>query len=388
MKRLLKLTTILIVLAAVLALLCACGEGDGAPEGMQLCAGTDELGFYFYVPEEWMLSPYADVYAAFAATVDTTSASYTETGVPAMSDDQSIPLSQRRAASAKSYFDSSMAEYKSGYTLLVDCEAVTFGNADIAFKFVFDHEHQGGKYRTMQILVYFEDRFGIFTFNSPNVPLTTDKPQFEYYSEKTQLIIDSFKFVSKVEGSDASTPQDSEPVYDSDGFLLITDKRIAGFELYIPNELTVRHSDGLVVVDLGDGASLSATKSNISGVTYDGYFNQRKSELEALFGTVTVIQNITEPWRCVKCEVENESSLDKCSECETARPIGVPYSISGATSAFLYEYTYTFMGEEYRVYQVLAATKTTGYSFTFTSRVADFDQEIDTVRTILGKVAF
>ena len=384
MKKALKTALLLCLLITALALLCACGESDGAPEGMQLCAGSDSLGFYFYVPEEWMLSSYANIHSAFVAKIDITSASYTEVTPPALSDDETMPVSQRRALAAKDYFDRSMSSYKAGYTTLIDCESVTFGNAEHAFKFVYDHEYQNSKFRTMQILVYFEDRFGIFTFNSYNTPLTTDKPQFEYYAEKTQGIIDSFKFVS-AKGENPPSADEGEPVYDADCYLLASDKKRAGFELYIPKELKVVHSDGLVVVELGKDASFSATKSNITGVTYDGYFKSRVEELETLFGTVTVITEEGE-WECVKCNGKNAPEVSKCAQCQTERSIGVRCEIDGATAAFLYEYTYSFMGEEYRVYQVLAATRTTGYCFTYTARAEDFDTHLDTVLAILGKV--
>jgi len=384
MKKSLKSALLLCLLITAVALLCACGESDGAPEGMQLCEGSDTLGFYFYVPEEWMISSYANIYSAYVAKVDTTSASYTEVTPPAISGDETIPLPQRRAVAAKSYFDASMSSYKAGYTTIIDCESVTFGNADLAFKFVYDHEYQNSKFRTMQILVYFEDRFGIFTFNSYNTPLTTDKPQFEYYAEKSQGIIDSFKFVS-AKKDDTPAQDKGEPVYDADGYLLASDKKRAGFELYIPKELEVIHSDGLVAVQLDKGASITATKSNITGVTYDGYFKNRLTELETLFGSVTVIKEAGE-WECFRCKAKNAPECDKCTECQTERSIGVGYEIEGAAAAFLYEYTYTFMGEEYRVYQVLAATRTTGYSFTYTARATDFEAHLDTVRSIFGKV--
>ena len=121
MKKALKSALLLCLLITAAALLCACGESDGAPEGMQLCEGSDTLGFYFYVPEEWMISSYANIYSAYVAKVDTTSASYTEVTPPAISGDETIPLPQRRAVAAKSYFDASMSSYKAGYTTIIDC---------------------------------------------------------------------------------------------------------------------------------------------------------------------------------------------------------------------------------------------------------------------------
>ncbi len=385
-KKVFRLTLIIISAVATLLLCTACGEGDGAPEGMQLAKGSDELGYYFYVPEEWLLSPYSEIAASYASTVDTSSASYTEATPPAISDDATVPLSQRRAVAASEYFKKSLDSYAVAPSIIVNGEAVTFGNADIAFKYVFDHEYQSSKFRTMQILVYFEDRFGIFTFNSLNTPLSSDKPQFEYYSEKTQQMLDNFKFVSK--STDGTTDNEGEKIYDADGFILRSDKSLAGFELYLPEDFKVTHSSGLIAASLPDSSSFTATKSNITGVTYDGYFNQRKGELEALFGTVTVIIDNSAPWKCVKCDSQNDASIDKCNKCDTARSIGVHCKVGNANQAFLYEYTYFLSGVEYRVYQVLAATRTTGYAFTYTARVDNFDNNIDQIKAVLGKVNF
>ena len=190
-----KKITLLFLILLTLFCLASCAGGDGVPEGLKIANGSEELGYYFYVPEEWVVSNYADISAAYASKVDASSMSYVETEAPTVSDDDTISQSARRAVATKDYFMASIADFPNIDRFLYEGEAVTFGNAEDAFKFVFEFEREEHKIRTMQILVYFEDRFGIFTFTSPNEnKSSSDKSQFDFYIEKVQRVIDNFKF--------------------------------------------------------------------------------------------------------------------------------------------------------------------------------------------------
>ena len=370
--------TIIFAVTILLSILClfSCADGDGAPEGMQLAQGSDEIGYYFYVPEEWVVSNFGDIGAAYASKVDSSSVSFVETKVPEVSADEGISLLTRRASATAKYFKDSMAEFPLGYKSQFDGESVSFGNAEHAFKFVFDYEKsddsQGSteeevkvhKFRCMQILVYFEDRFGIFTFTSHNENMSSDeKVQFEYYQDKWQAMIDNFKFVKKA----ADTEAPDERIEDEDGYLLSSDKTVSGISLYLPKEFKLEFSSGMIAASLPDGSNLTVSKATATGVTVNDYWNYRKSELEALFGEVTVLSRNPE---------------------DDKNTAGIPVELEGTKYAFLYEYTYNALGEKYHVYQVLAVAGSNGFVFTYTAKEANYSLHLNTIDKILKKVDF
>lgn len=377
-----------ILITAVALMLCSlclfsCAGNNGVPEGMQLAGGSAQLGYYFYVPEEWVVSSIGDISAAYASKVDSSSVSYVETAAPAVSEDEGILLHNRRKAATKEYFDNSMKDFPLGYTLTdKDCEAVVFGNASDAFKFVFDYnkieENQGNsteptvhKFRCMQILVYFEDRFGIFTFTSPNEKRSSNElVQFDFYQEKCQAMIESFKFESKSEAPDETDNR----VADEDGYLLSSDKTVAGLSLYLPKEFKLEFSSGMVAASLPDGSNFNVSKATATGVSVNDYWNYRKSELESLFGEVTVLSKNPDP--------EDE-----------VNPYAIPTKMDGARFAFLYEYTYNALGETYRVYQIFAVAGPndlflSGFVFTYTAKADNYEKHLETILNILEKVEF
>lgn len=336
-----KRITALILLLATLISLTACGKDGDAPEGMQLVRGGESVGYNFYVPEEWVVANHGDISAAYVSTVDKTSASYVECTPPEGTVDE--------------YFKASLSEYQTAPTLIEENKAVTFGNADEARMYVFDHENRDYKFRTMQIFAKYGERFGIFTFTSFRENMSSgEKTQYEYYQEKRQAIIENFKYVEK--SGTASEPTDYET--DADGYRLISDKSLAKFSLYVPEEFTVKSSSGIVEAYLPDGSNINMTTAGNTGVVVSDYWKGRKAELEKLFGEVTVIGE------------DMKTSLG-----ETDR-------------AFAYEYKFFYNGEEYHVYQVLAITTFNGYVFTYTAKEESYSSHLDTVKKIMDKVRY
>ena len=62
--------------------------------------------------------------------------------------------------------------------------------------------------------------------------------------------------------------------------------------------------------------------------------------------------------------------------------------LGDSTQKFAYEYTYTYAGESYHVYQILAVSGTNGYVFTYTATADAYDSFIDTAKNIAKKVKF
>ena len=78
-----KIGAILILIATLCAsmfCLTSCSDGESLPEGMQLIAGGESLGYYFYGPEEWTVSNIGEIKSAYASRVDTSSASSLPSG--------------------------------------------------------------------------------------------------------------------------------------------------------------------------------------------------------------------------------------------------------------------------------------------------------------------
>ena len=332
-----KLLSILLILSFALTL-ASCSNSD-LPEGMQLVRGGEDVGYYFYAPEEWTLSNYGSISAAYASTVDTTSVSYTEVPEP--------------AGTVLEYFTESLNEFPARPNVLTpDGEDTTFGNADSAKKFIFEHEYSGHKFRTMQIFVKYGERFGIFTYNAvlENVS-SSEKVQYDYYAEKVQSVIDNFKFVAMSE-TEAEAPEVS------DGYKLISDISVAKFSLYVPSTMTADETSGIVSASYGDGSNVTLSKATATGVVVSKYWETRKTELSAIVNSLTEI------------EINKEASL------------------GNAKRAFSYEYTFVYNNTTYHVYQVLAVTTFDGFVFTYTATEDNYASHIDEVKTIIEKVEF
>ena len=332
-----KLLSILLILTFALTLV-ACGDST-VPDGMQLVRGGENVGYYFYAPEEWTLSNYGSISAAYASTVDTSSVSYTEIPEP--------------EGTITEYFTASLEEFPVKPTILTpNGEDTTFGNADSAKKFVFEHEYSGHKFRTMQIFVKYGDRFGIFTYNSmlENVS-SSEKLQYDFYLEKGQGVIDNFKFISKAD-EEESAPEISE------GYKLISDKSVAKFSLYVPASMTVGEASGIADASYQDGSNVTLSKATATGVVVSEYWETRKTELSAI---VTNLEEI---------EINKEASL------------------GNAKRAFSYEYTFVYNNTKYHVYQVLAVTTFDGFVFTYTATEDNYNLHIEEVKAIAGKVEF
>ena len=334
-----RIVSLLLILASVIGLT-ACAADDGIPEGMQLLRGGEDLGYYMYIPEEWVPASMGEVSAAYVSSVDNSSVTYVECPMPDTTVDE--------------YFNAGLEEFPTKPTIVGEPKAVTFGNADDARMYVFDYEYKEHKFRTMQIFAKYGERFGIFTFTSFLENMSSDElTQYEYFTEKRQAIIDNFKFVEKSSAAD-------EPSYerDADGYKLISDKSVAKYSLWVPDDFTVKYSSGITEAALADGSAITMSAATNTGVVVTDYWAARKAELEALFGTVTVISADT------------------------------PTALGNSNAAFSYEYTYTYNGEVFHVYQVLAITTFDGFVFTYTAKEANYSKHIDVIKKICDKVTY
>lgn len=342
-----KILALLLLLSTALSLI-ACGKDDGIPDGMQLVRGGENLGYYMYAPEEWTVSSYGEISTAYASRYDMSSVSYVE-----------LPLPD---GTLEEYFTKGLEEFPTPPKVLTKHEETTFGNADYAVKFVFEHEYyenpasetrEKHKFRTMQIFVKHGDRFGIFTFTSPLENISSkDVVQYDFHEQRLANVIKYFKFVDKA--GDTAEP---EYITDSDGYRLVSDKSIVKYSLYLPEDSKVDHASGMTVATLSDGSSITFSSVSSAGETPDEYWKRRKGEL-------------------------SEILTDGITEIST----GTQVSFGDSRAAWLYEYTFVYNNTTYHVYQVLSVTFFHGYVFTYTATEDNYTTNLETIAKIAEKV--
>ena len=105
------------------------------------------------------------------------------------------------------------------------------------------------------------------------------------------------------------------------------------------------------------------TRATRIGVTAETYWNERVKELEAIVDDIKVIKSF------------ESASLGNNSQW-----------------AFLFEYTYSYNGESYHVYQILAvdggAFTAEGYVFTYTAKAENYDKHLNEITDVINKVCF
>ena len=350
-----RITSIILILATLLslALLTSCKKSD-APEGMQLVKGGIDYAYSFYAPEEWVVANLGEVACTYASRVDTTSMTFAETTRP--------------EGSIKDYFESEKALFPYEITVVTDGESCSFGNADkLALKYVYTYEYKKASYTCMQIFVENGEQFYIFTYTASSSEREPEKSYYQYYLEKVQASIDAFKFNNK------TSPAPTAPSYekDADGYLLVSDKRVSGFSLYVPDTYTVDYSSALVSVSR-EGKNVTMSETTYPASTQDEYWKKRREDIEAIADKITN---------------ENGETVSSFKEIAASEKIDA----ANADAAVKYEYSYVLDGVEYRVCQILARKGTIGgsvYVFTYTATANEYESGLSEAMAIFNKVQY
>ncbi len=366
-----KLLVILFIFTCIFAL-ASCGEGSDVPDGMQLVFGGNDVGYCFYAPEEWLTSNVGEIKSAYISRVNDTSVSFAEIKITDRDDPEVYFFGD--------YFEDSLAEFPTQPTVLVNGEAATFGQGDFAAdkaqKYIYNYTHREAIYKDsetveykeikfsfMQIFVSKGDRLFIFTYSArDNAEENGGKSNYETYLEKAQSVIDNFRFVEI--SQEGEKPEDTEIEKDEDGFILVSDKVLSGFDFYAPENFSSDLNSAIVSVVHEDGSSVSMSRATGTGVSAKLYWEKRKADLEAICESVTEI------------EIEKEATLGNASS---------PLYGSWCWS---YEYEYVYHGTTYRVYQILALDGQNGYVFTYTAKSEFYEAHIDDVQKMISKVRF
>ena len=353
MKRILAALMALITLFGVLAMT-SCGNKDGAPKGMQLVRGGDDVGYTFYGPEEWVVANYGDIACTYASKIDMSSMTFVETVMP--------------TGTVEEYFASEKTKFPYEILVSVDGEACNFGNSYNAKKYVYSYTYKDFSYTCMQIFVTHGARFFIFTYTASNAKRQGgDLSYYEYYLDKVQAAIDAFVFTEKL--TTAPTPEYEK---DPDGYKLISDKVISGFKLYVPDSFKVDHASALVSATHPDGTNINMSRTTYTEVSSEAYWQVRKQNIEAFADKLP----------------EGEggalvSSLKQIGDKPTQ------LYLDDIRWALAYEYTYVYEGVTYHVYQIhIVQSATNGYVFTYMAREENYEEHLAEMQAVLDKIEY
>ena len=363
-----------IMLAVILSALCvfslaSCGSDTEIPEGMQIVHESDSEGFVFFGPEGWAISNRAGIYATYLSSFNQASVTFTKTDMP--------------SGSLEDYFNESKAYFPYQITLKKSCEAVNFGApdaaADEAYEFIYTYKHGENDMTCRQILIKNDGEFYIFTYTAIGTP-EDEESTYRLYLDRVNSIVSNFRFTEK--SGDAS----ASPEYEAseDGYILASDKQLAGFELYVPEDYEIIDSSGIVTAKITNGANISLTKATETGVGILDYMKSRREDmLTVSSGELTDIAI-----KVAKAvDTESEYFADwtlPLPELDESLKLGNLAKESTAS----YEYTYSHGGNVYHVYQVFGVDSFNGYVFTYTALESEYSEHLDEVKAVIDRIIF
>ncbi len=368
MKKLLSLALLLISILA----LSSCSPGEDLPDGMKRCAGSTADGYFFYVPEEWLISNVGNIKAAYISRVNTTSVSFTRVELDEDKKNDEYFFGE--------YFNEHRTELEKmqGFTLREEATAITLGAKDFTAEraeyYVYTYEYPSFKYESgkeeptaiyfefsfMQILAKHGGEYYILTYSAQNKADEGVTPNYEKYFDKFTGIIENFKFVQK------SGENEDKPEYetDADGYKLISDKGLSGFDFYVPDDFVCDFTSAIVSATHNDGSNINITEATATGVYANQYWEMRKQDLSVFADNIREI------------EIGKDAKLGNNS------------STLYGNWAYSYEYTYDYDGTSYHVYQIIAINGSKGYVFTYTAKEENYLAHLETVKKIIEKVNF
>ncbi len=355
-----KILCFVLAIATVLSVLSltSCKKDNGAPEGMQPLRCGSEYGYNLYAPEEWTVSNYGEIAAAYVSKLDSTSITFVKAEAP--------------TGTLEDYFNAEMAKLPFETAVEKRNEKTAFGNATEAFKYTYSYDYNEAKIGVMQIFVYNGSDFYIFTYTSGLKDKGEGVTYYESYLEKVNSVINSFEFIEK-------SGEAAKPEYETDdrGYILASDKKISGFTMYVPSEYRVDYSSGMVSVSRDDGTSINVSKATYTNVQKETYWEHRLGELEKLADKTT-----------------DEDGKEVTTVKEIATLVDVTDDVFDDTGilsvkwAYAFEYSYMLGGESYHVYQVLIRKNMNGYVYTYTASEENYASHLEEAKAILSEIEF
>lgn len=363
-----KAISAILLFATVLTLalcLVSCGGGDdGIPDGMQLVRGGENVGYYFYAPEEWVVSNRGEIASAYVSVTNGSSVSLVEAQMPDNNTDAvtiaGVP------AEIYLYYEKEIAKLPFAVQTDSAGKKVNLGNADGAYSFVYSFTYADAKYKCMQVYATFGERFYVFTFLAPDVEYAEGKTYYEFFlSEKVASVMNEISFVNKGE----EAPDVPEYEKDADGYILVSDRATAGFDLYVPDSFTPDYVSGIVsATDRTAEHSVNVSKINVN-LGFTGYWELRQKELREIADKVT------------------DKDGNKVSSLEVFSVDTEVTSYNG-TQRVSMQYSYALSGTTYYVYQAYVRTTFADYMYTFTAKAPIEGDTLSLAVKILNKIAF
>ncbi len=361
------LFSLTLIMIAFCAASCSKSEIE-VPDGLQIVKVSQADGYQFFGPEGWVIANDGDIAATYVSGINNTSITFAEADAPG------------DGVSVQDYFESEKSKFSYDINIVEEKET-KFGNAESAYQYIYTFKYKGYDFAVMQIFVKNAGRFYIFTYTSYGDP-KDENSDYQYYITGVKSAIDNFKFTKAVE----NTEEKPSSVADSDGYVLVSEKKLSGFELYVPKDAQVLASSIQVTAKLSDGANINITKASGTGVTIVDYLKTRKSELKAIFGDISDI----------KIELAKKPSATDEELSKMFESFDVPAEVNENLvfgniekgSILSYEYTYTHNGETYHVYQIMGIKYPDGYVLTYTATEDEYALHLDTLAKILEKVKF
>ena len=357
-----KLGIVLLLLFTIFTL-ASCGDGVEVPDGMQLVYGSEAEGYYFFAPEEWTVSNVGEIKSAYVSTLDTTSVSFAEVHPEKTNKGDK----DTESYFFEDYFSDSLAEFPNEPQEIKGPSDYVFGKegetAERACSYTYSYEYSGHTFGFLQILIKNCDKYYIFTYTALLESKNGGATYYDhYFEEKLISIIESFRFL---ESSGASN-QENKPEYtkDNDGYLLISDPALAGFELYVPEEFVPDYLSAIISATHQDGSNITMSKATATGIDIEAYWTTRKQELSAVVKNLTVIKDI-----------HRDQTVQ----------------MGNASYAFECEYTYEYNQTTYHVYQILCVDKAflgNGYVFTYTATKENYEKHLPKITNVVNKVRF
>ena len=367
---------IIAIVFCVLCMIIFVGCDDAAqaitvPDGMQIVRQSKEDGYVFFAPEAWTVANQGDISAVYLSAINPTSITFVKADPP--------------TGTVAEYFESTMESfpYKDSITLSESSgERTNVGNADKAYKYVYSYKYGTYDIACMQVLVQHGGKFFIFTYTSYG-DITDENSYYRMYLDRAQAAIDNFLFTDELPDPEAKPAPEHQT--DADGYILVSDKSLAGFDLYVPDSYRVIDSSAIVTVGITASSTITVTKANETGVSILSYLSARHDKMSAITSDFTDIQvTVTQNYN-------SESQLFddwNISVMPTVDPSLRFADLAQSTTA-AYEYSFTYCGTRYHVYQVLGVDGYSGYVFTYTATEEEYEAYLDEVLGILeNKVKF
>ena len=410
-----KAIAFILVFISTLSLF-ACKKND-APKGMQLARGSEYMGYCFYVPEEWTVSNLPGISTSYVSTITSTSVSFAEINATEFeynpdeisAKDYFLTKYFYKAAEQFPTAPTSVSKNEDGsYPPIAaeNCSEVSEyqdaeHRADAAKKYVFQYKYQSGEniytYRFTQIYIVKGERYYIiqyfgtaekFELDGTKIEKFQNQYENDTYIEKFYECVKNLKFFS----TPAKNPQVNEghPAE----FAVVSDKKLAGFIMEAPTTFKVDISNAVVSLTASDGANVTVTKAVGLNQNANDYMMQRKEELLQI---VTDFEWITEYAKDENGEIvldDNDNPVLSYNEHALGN---LPKRDNQYNWSLVFEYTYTYGGERYRVLQILATdvsaadlvlSQAKGYVFTYTAKESIYAQHKAEVDEMIKRIEF